>query len=512
MTAPSSEKPTRNIVFIEPRSPDVHVFTRYGLPRLGIVQLGTILEAAGYSVKIFVEDICEVDFDALFKADAVGISSITSTAPRAYALASLLKKEGMPVVMGGPHVSFLPDEALEYCDYVIKGEAEESIRPFFGALLEGGEMDGIPGLSYSQGGITVHNPTGAFCRDLDALPSPDLSLIEGWNRKSWIVPMMTSRGCPFNCEFCSVTEMFGRKYRFRSNKNVLRELRQYADKFIFFYDDNFTANRKRTRELLETMIAEKITPKWSAQVRVETGLEPGFPELMRRSNCHVVYIGLESVNPETLELYNKGQSLEEMEQAVRRFHECSIKIHGMFVLGSDHDTVDSIRKTVGWAKRFDLESVQFLILTPVPGTKVYNELSRKKRIVTEDWSLYDGHHVVFNPAKISPFELQMEMFKALSRFYSYIQAIKKFFRFQFLNSYIRLYGRLVLRGWRKRNWYFLTISKQKAYSAGSWLDTRLKKTSDDLRERYATWRTEGSKSPAPEEDRPKALPKSESAE
>ncbi len=505
MTIKPADAPTKNVVFIEPRSPDVHVFTRYGLPRLGIVQLGTILEEAGYYVKILVEDICEIDFDDIFKADAVGISTITSTAPRAYALASLLKKEGMPVVMGGPHVTFLPDEALEHCDYVLKGEAEDSIIPLFEAVLGEGELGSIPGLSFRNRGVTVHNPTGAYCRDLDALPAPDLSLIKGWTRKRPIVPMITSRGCPFHCDFCSVTEMFGRKYRFRSNQNVLRELRKYSDKFVFFYDDNFAANRKHTRELLEMMIAEKITPKWSAQVRADTALEPGFPELMQRSNCSVVYIGLESVNPETLEQFNKGQSLEQMEEAVGRFHDCNIRIHGMFVFGSDHDTVDSIRRTVRWAKKFDIGTVQFLILTPVPGTKVYNELSSKKRIVSEDWSLYDGHHVVFTPAKLSPFELQKEMFKALSRFYSFLQAIKKFFRFQFLNSYIRLYGRLVLRGWRRRNRYFLDLSKQTAYTAGKRLDERIKKTSDDLRERFTKWRADRGKGTGTEEDKTRTV-------
>ena len=139
--------PIKKIVLIEPRSPDLHVFSRWKLPRLGLVILSTRLKAAGYDVKLIVEEVAPVDFDALFSADLVGISTITATAPRAYEFAAAARRAGIPVMMGGPHVTFLPDEALEHCDYVLRGEADDLIVDFVRAIESGQGLEAFPSLS-----------------------------------------------------------------------------------------------------------------------------------------------------------------------------------------------------------------------------------------------------------------------------------------------------------------------------------------------------------------------------
>jgi hypothetical protein len=162
-----------------------------------------------------------------------------------------------------------------------------------------------------------------------------------------------------------------------------------------------------------------VTPHWGAQVRTETVDDPEMLELMRRSNCFNVYVGFESINPRTLKLFQKKQDLDKIERANERFHAHNIKIHGMFVIGSDEDDQETLDATAAFAKSRQLESVQFMILTPCPGSPDWDHQYAKgsKDILTTDWSLYDGHHVVHQPRKLSPYELQVGSTRAMKKFY-----------------------------------------------------------------------------------------------
>ncbi|MBI1910594.1 MAG: B12-binding domain-containing radical SAM protein [Deltaproteobacteria bacterium] len=480
----------KKIVFIEPNPPDFHIFTRMPLPRLGTVLLGTILKQNGYDVKSYVESVGELDLKDILSADAVGISTITSTSSRAFEIAKLLRKAGKKVFMGGPHVTYLPDEALQYCDYVIKGEADETIVKFIKALEKGSGFDTIPGLSYRQDGKIHHNKVTSFCKDLDKLPCPDYTVISGMEsdglKRLPIAPIMTSRGCPYDCSFCSVTGMFGQKYRFRSKERVLEELenhRKFGGKWVFFYDDNFCAHKKRTKELLSAMIEKGLTPAWTAQVRVEIAKDQELLDLMKKSNCHTVYIGLESVNPETLKAYNKKQSVEDIRDGIRILHKNGIRVHGMFVFGSDLDTTDTIHETVRFAKRNDIETVQFLILTPLPGTKCFRDLENEGRIVTKDWSLYDAHHVVFQPKLMSYYELQSETMKATREFYSLWQIAKRAARLDLFNVSIKAYGHSLAKKWLRNNQPFLEYTKALT-NAGRTIELAARNTAEDVKEKF----------------------------
>lgn len=485
-------RPIRKIVMIEPNPPGAHVFKRMALPRLGAVILGTILRNNGFTVKVYVECIEEIDIADLLTADLIGISTITSTAPRAYELAELLRtKTRIPVFMGGPHVTYMPDEALQHCDFVLRGEADDCIVDFVRALEAGKGFEKIPGLAYGSGLRIIHNKTAATCKDLDTLPIPDFSLVAGlegnYTQKLRITPVMTSRGCPYDCSFCSVTGMFGHKYRFRSKELILKELARNKDlggKWVFFYDDNFCADRKRTKELLRMMIAEEITPHWTAQVRVEIAKDSELIELMRRSGCHTVYIGLESINPQTLAAYNKKQSVEDIEACIRILHKNRIRIHGMFVFGSDSDTVHTMRETAAFAKKNDLESVQFLILTPLPGTQCYRDLEREGRIISKDWSLYDAHHVVFEPRLMTYGELQLGMVDATQAFYTKWQVVKQAMCLDLFNASIKAYGHSLIKEWVKNNQYFIDYA-QHISEAGKAKALAALRTAEDLKRRFS---------------------------
>ncbi|MGA2192127.1 MAG: radical SAM protein [Nitrospirota bacterium] len=436
----------REICFIEARSPGLHVFSDYPIPRLGTVLLSTILKGLGYRTKAFIEDIAKPDWKEIETYDIVGISTITSTAKRAYKLADDLRAKGKTVIMGGPHPTFLPDEALEHSDYVVRGEGEETLVELLDAIASGSSLEDIRGLSFRTASGTIHSPKRELIADLDRHPAPDFSLVHGWTGKT-IMPMATSRGCPFDCRFCSVIHMFGRKYRFKSIERILEELREAETftGFVFFIDDNFTADKKRTKELLQRMISGGIRLKWSAQVRSDAAKDRELLRLMKKAGCTNVFVGFESINPNTLKLFNKKQGIEDIVEAVKAFHEHGIRIHGMFVLGSDTDDLETIRNTERFARKMRIESVQLMILTPLPGTPVYEEMKAEGRLLHTDWSKYDAHHTVYRPKLLTPSELQRETFKAMTKFYSWSKIINHLTRLNLYCGVLSYYGRRSVR-------------------------------------------------------------------
>lgn len=437
------------IIGIEPKSPHIQIFTKYAyIMRLGLVLLGTILKQSGHDVKIFIEETSKIDWEEINKADLVMISTITSTAPRAYYFAYRISKKGIPVILGGPHPTAMPEEAIKYADFVVRGEGEDVILSLIEAIKTGSDFEKINGLYYKLFGKIYRNQFMSQWCELDKYPIPDFSLIEKW-RSSKIISIQTSRGCPYNCKFCSVTEMFGRKMRFKSDQRVIEEIRSILPcPYIFFCDDNFAANINRTKGLLRKIIQEKFKIQWSTQVRVEAARDKELIALMKKAGCFSVCIGMESVNPESLKEAKKKQSVEDIVDSIKSFHDFGIRVHGMFVIGFDSDDISTIKKTTRFAIKNKIDSVQIMILTPLPGTPVFNELKQQGRLLHTDWSKYDAHHVVFKP-KIYPDRLQIEAIRATAKFYSWWQIIK---RFVMLDSYgitIKFYGHNMTQKWKK---------------------------------------------------------------
>jgi len=450
------------IVLIEPMAPNLHIFSQFPLPRLGTLILGTMMKLRGWEAEIFVEDFRKLDLAAVAGADLVGISTITSTAPRAYAIADKARELGRPVLMGGPHVTYLAEEALEHADYVIRGEGERPLMAFIDAWERGGGFDDIPNLSFRKDGKIVHNPRLHPSGDLDWIPYPDFSMLKAdvpGRTKMSSIPVQTSRGCPFDCSFCSVTGMFGKQYRFRSTENIIEELRRYNSRknIVFFYDDNFAANRRRAKALLEAMIRERFKFKWTTQVRADVARDPELVRLMKKAGCHTLYIGFESLNPESLEGMKKNQTVAEIARAVEVLRRNRIHIHGMFVLGFDQDDWKTVKRTVKFAIKSRLNSTQFLILTPLPGSEFYEKMRAENRIRFRDWTLYDAHHVVFQPARFSLFDLQKAQMVCHKKFYSLKQMAQKLFAGQWIGLAIAHYARNLNRTWKKRNRTFLRV-------------------------------------------------------
>lgn len=405
------------------------MYSRLPMPLLGPIYLGTVLKKRGHEVEIYKEDILTPDYTKL-DADIIGISILTSTAQRGYEIARKFPRE--KVIIGGIHASLLPQEAAQFARQVIIGEAEHSI------------------IDVVEGRITNQFVYGETVDDLDSLPLPDFSLIKGFPYPWAIIPVSTSRGCPFDCSFCSVTKIFGRRYRFRSAESAMQELESKRNSPLFFCDDNFAAHPKRTYTLLNFMLQNRIR-NWSCQVRCDIARDNSLLDLMAKAGCRVVCIGFESVNDLSLKAYEKKQTIAEIIGAIRSFHKRRIKIHGMFVLGADNEDREDIWDTVRFAKKHKIDTLQMSILTPFPGTKVYEDLEREDRIFTKDWSLYDGQHIVFRPKFLSARELQVNIVKAYSKFYALTRSLSMLVRFRFRNAILNLMGCSIIRQWKRAN-------------------------------------------------------------
>jgi len=451
------------IRLIEPEPPGMHVYAKVLLPRLGLPIIAATLKAHGHDVLVYNAQMAPIDWADVNSADLVGLSSTTSTTSTAYEYADGLRARNVPVVIGGSHVTFMADEALQHVDYVARGEGGEQLMlELIEALGGKRELDEIDGLSFRRDGEAVHNAPRERCSDLDVLPFPDLRLVVGSERLTTI-PIMTSWGCPFACNFCSVTAMFGRKYRFRSAESVIAEIKDKRPGRIFFYDDNMAADKKRLKKLLQMMIDEDLVIPWSAQVRTDVVRDKELLELMRASGCELVYLGLESVNQDTLDGYEKSQTVDDIVQGIRILHDYDIRSHGMFVLGADTDNVQTVRDTVDFAIKNHIDTVMLNILTPLPGTPQYQELEAQGRIFEKRWELYDAHHVVFEPKLMTPYELQMEDLRGYMRFYSLRTWLRYIFALKFTKQLMfHWWGMVIIRNWRKdeRNKAFIERLKR----------------------------------------------------
>jgi len=261
--------------------------------------------------------------------------------------------------------------------------------------------------------------------------------------------------------------MFGRRYRYRSTANVIEELSRYDPKrvILFIYDDNFTANPRRAKELLREMIRLRLGFQWSTQVRADVARDPEMLSLMREAGCTIMYIGFESVDEASLKAMKKSQTTEEMHNAIGLIHAAGIAIHGMFVLGFDTDTPRGVRETVRFAVREKISSAQFLILTPLPGSEFYSQMVTEGRILDTEWDTYDAHHVKFRPAQFTPWELQMEQVKAHAWFYSPLQVARRLLRGRFASVVIGLYAQALNRRWKREERGYLRTLRSAPASA-----------------------------------------------
>jgi radical SAM superfamily enzyme YgiQ (UPF0313 family) len=441
---------------------DVYSLFRY--PARGVPLLEAVCRRAGYDDIVTLDPqynrppgrLDVDDWKRLASTDVLGLSVITRTANQSFELARRVRaiNPRVKILFGGPHPTALPEESLEFGDVVVTHEGDYTLPRVLERLqdnLGDPQLTDLPGVNYlGRDGEILRNPDRPYLtsEELSALPFPAYS--DRVNRGITHNVVNTSRGCPYECEFCSVIENFGRGFRFLDDDAAVALIRhtiQLNGKPIFFGDDIFAANRARTTRVLERLLSEGVKmPRWFAQVRVETAQDRELLRLMKRANCAMVFIGLESVNDETLRLFNKHSTLEKNRSAIAAFNEAGIRVHGMFVLGSDADTPETLCETLKFARESRLTTTQFFALTAIPGPPLTRRLAEEKRIFAwGDWQLFDAQHAVVCSTRISPSELQAGIFRISRQFYSVSEALRHLLHGRWFDFAIRLQGGYLTR-------------------------------------------------------------------
>ena len=441
---------------------DVYSLFRY--PGRAVSLLEAVCRRAGYDDIVTLEPqfnpapgrLDVDDWKRLASTDVLGLSVITRTANQSFELARRVRaiNPRVKILFGGPHPTALPEESLQFGDVVVRHEGDYTLPRVLERLednFEAPQLTDLCGVNYlGPEGEVICNPDCPYLtsEELSALPFPVYS--DRVNRGITHNVVNTSRGCPYECEFCSVIENFGRGFRFLNDDAAVALIRhaiRLNGRPIFFGDDIFAANRARTGRLLERLLSEGVKmPRWFAQVRVETAQDRELLRLMKRANCAMVFIGLESVNDETLRLFNKHSTLEKNRKAVAAFKDAGIRVHGMFVLGSDADTPETLCETLKFAKEARLTTTQFFALTAVPGPPLTRRLAEEKRIFAwGDWQLFDAQHAVVCSKRISPSELQAGIFRISRQFYSVSEALRHLIHGRWFDFAIRLQGGYLTR-------------------------------------------------------------------
>ncbi len=460
------QKRIKHILFLEPKSSHLHVYSDAYIPRIGCLVLATIMRDLGYGVRVMLEEVEDIDTNEFAEADLICISSLTSTAPGSYQYADFIRNvyPDKTIVMGGTHPTFVPDEALQHSDFVVRGEGEEALVELVKCLESGADYRTIANLSWVEDGKPVHNPERPKAEDLDVLPIPDFSLVP--SSRLDIMSIQTQRGCPWDCSFCTVTKLNGHKLRGHSVERVLDMLEAYTKmpnfSYLFFADDIFNVPVDRTMAIMQGMIDRRLTIPWAAQMRHEISKQPALMKKMREAGCDRVMVGFESIDETALELYGKKETAHDVERAIDAIHDHGIDLHAMFIAGADSDHPETIKTQFEFARKKDLATSQCMILTYLPGSEdtIRYDLQGGEYL-SHDWSHYDGHHANHPVPNMTRYELVNTVMEGMKSMYAPHRILSKLgsaawnaVKFnkreatrQLRNGLLRLNGYSILRRW-----------------------------------------------------------------
>jgi radical SAM superfamily enzyme YgiQ (UPF0313 family) len=398
------------IKIICPRWPGRSLW-RHFIFRFPYLSLTTLAALTPREIEVVIEDenVQEVSFDD--RPDLVAISIMTPLAKRGYAIADRFREKSVPVVIGGFHATWLPEEAGQHADSVVLGEAE----PSWARLLEDFRAGCLQKFYRVEGKA-----------DLKGLPIPRRDLLK---KRGYFFTntMQVSRGCPFQCSFCSVTAFFGHTYRMRPLDEVKKEVKILlrGQDFIFFVDDNIIGNANYARDLFSFLKGLKV--KWVSHSSIDIAENEDLLTGAAESGCHGLFIGFESLSQDTLKSHHKTSNrVERYKEQIRKIHDRGIGIEGSFIFGSDEENSSVFHRVVEFCEETKIDAAVFAVLTPYPGTRIYEQFMKEDRILSRDWDLYDMDHVVFRPRGMTVEQLQEGHDWANRRFYSYRSVLKRF--------------------------------------------------------------------------------------
>ena len=404
---------------------------RMVMPDYGLPLIGTILSEVGYDVKVYMEHIEPPKWDRILESDLICFSSLNVAAGKTYRLAKEIRsKLDIPIIIGGTHASYLPESCLQYCDYVVVGEGDETIVELVETLASGGDIRQVGGIAYRVGEQVHRTSPRPASAAFDTIPN--FSLIDGYplmnfldiltqRKKPWLT-VQSSRGCQYKCSFCIVNTMFPTGYRKRGIESVIRDLRdkrQYG-RDLMFVDNEFTAHPSDTKKLLRRMIDEKFDFNILVFARVGVVKDDELLLLMRQAGINYIYQGYESIQTETLNAFNKRQTYGQIITAIEKLHSFGFSIMGSFIMGADGDTLETIRATVDFVIEQNLSSATFFTLWGhfPEQSNGYQTIIPWYRSIFRGWQYCNGHFVTHFPLKIPPSKLQREIPEIYHKIYS----------------------------------------------------------------------------------------------
>jgi len=427
----------QKIALINPNQND-----RYAQPPIGLALIAAFLEENGYSVMILDANALGLQPEQipslLADINVVGLNAMTPTIGSATAIVRCLKKASpeLTVILGGAHATLLPEETLmnnQGIDVIVRGEGENTIIKLLQALEHKQPLGDIPGISYRENGEVVSTPQNTENIDMDSLPFLAYHLLP-WDkyrphpphgRAYPFVSIITSRGCPYRCSYCS-KPVFGSKFRAQTPQRVVAEVKYYKERFgvgeIAFYDDVFTLDKKRAYEIADGLIKGGVRVHWTCESRVNL-VDKELLRHIKEAGCYSIAYGIESASQEILNVLDKDVTLEQIAKAVTISQEVGLQTIGYFMLGSPGESVETIEETIQFAKDLKLDFAQFAIATPFPGTELYKLYMEGREDENIPWESFvyagsDGKvSPMFESHQLSRNDLNLWIKKAYRQFY-----------------------------------------------------------------------------------------------
>jgi radical SAM superfamily enzyme YgiQ (UPF0313 family) len=376
-------------------------------PLAGLLAVAAALPRDQYEVVLTDENIEAIDFN--LKSDLVGISAMTSYVNRGYEIADKFRVQGVPVVMGGVHPSFMPQEALKHCDAVVIGEVELVIDKLLDDLKQGW-------LRGTYKSAALHTMVGM------QIPRYDLLKKNRYVNRTFV---QTSRGCHQGCTFCAEPLMNGLKFRYRPVDEVIHEMENCGARNISINDADFFGTPERPKEVMRALKGRGI--RWQAGVTSKLAHDDRMLELAAESGCTMLSIGFESISRTTLKSVHKHVNRPETFAAlVEKVHSFGIMVFGLFMFGFDGDDRSVFDETVDFNVTAKYDACAYSALTPYPGTLTWYEMKKANRIISFDWTKYDQGHVVYRPVQMSPEELGIGLRGAYRSFYSTSSIVSRY--------------------------------------------------------------------------------------